>query len=139
MARVKITDSDYGPIVRLKDLPAGTQFEGRFRRLRDGKNFGDRMSILADLATADGDVSLPANAVLERKLGRVRVGALVMVTFLGPKDSKNGNVFNDWDVEAEPEDILPKKSKPAEHTRRAVERVQGKPVDDIAVDDDIPF
>ena len=106
MARVKITDSDYGPIVKLKDLAPGTQFEGTFNGLRDGKNFGDRISVLADLATADGDISLPVNAVLERKFGRARVGALVLVTFLGPKDSKNGNVFNDWDVEAEPEDHI---------------------------------
>lgn len=92
------------PIIKWRDVPAGTEIKATYNGMRQGK-FGP----LADLAGAKGAVTVPVPTALLTQLSRVRRGAEVFITYNGKKDSQTaGRTYHDFQVDVTNEaDLLP--------------------------------
>jgi len=91
--RIPVT-SNNGTFVKWAEVSKGAEFEGVFRGMREGK-FG----LLADLETADGALTLPLPTALERQLGRVKVGAAVVIVYRGKATSeKTGKDYHSFET-----------------------------------------
>ncbi len=96
MARIPVGgNGNGGNYIKWDDVAPGTEYEGQFLGLRDG-----RVGALVDLQTEDGLLTFSAPTVLRRKLQAVRVGAHdVTILYKGkPRSEKSGREYLDHDV-----------------------------------------
>jgi hypothetical protein len=99
----KVPVGSRGQFVGWKNVEKGRTFSGTWLGAYDGK-FG----LLGDLDTAlDRRLTFSLPTVLGNKLRAVRTGAQVDIKALGLVTGKSGNAYFDFQVMAEPDDILP--------------------------------
>jgi hypothetical protein len=82
--RIPVGSSSAGKFVKWSDVKVGTEYEGIFSGLHEGK-YGP----LVDLDTRQGRLTFPAPVALGRQLDRVRVGAHVAIVYGGKQHNPN--------------------------------------------------